>query len=161
MVRFTVFIIRYSGSEMILFGKVKTGNAGVRPRVDCSVDNVPTSPDARATGEDFACWWPTSQEDGPHDFLLNATVPGNSGASSVSIDSLWFHPAIDSSISDQDMLVMYDNHDPHIQFSPGDWDILEDPEDNGVSSTTNRTGASLSVVFTGGCFVLSESHAIS
>lgn len=141
---------RFNGSEMILFGKTKAGGGGARPTVNCSVDSLATNPDPRATGEDFACWWPTSDDDGTHTFLLNTTIPGSGDLSpSVSIDSLWFHPSFDSSISDEDMLVMYDNHDPHIQFSPGDWEILQDPDDNGVASTTNRIGATLSVVFLG------------
>ncbi|KAH6902399.1 hypothetical protein BKA70DRAFT_1405054, partial [Coprinopsis sp. MPI-PUGE-AT-0042] len=138
----------FSGPEMILFGKVTTGTGGRRPTVGCTVDGTPTNPDDRATGENFACSWKGEGGSGTHTFLLNVTIPAGSGSPSpsASIDSLWFQPAPDFSLSDKEALVMYDNNDPHIDFS-GNWEPLTDPD--GAASVATQAGSSMSVVFTG------------
>ncbi|KAH6902398.1 hypothetical protein BKA70DRAFT_671150 [Coprinopsis sp. MPI-PUGE-AT-0042] len=139
---------RFNGSELVLFGKVKAGGGGRVPSARCTVDGTPTAPDPRATGESFACaWFGEDGDDSSHTLLVNVTIPEGSGNSpSVSIDSLWFEPSFDSSLSGQEALVMYDNNDPHIDFS-GNWEPLTD--DAGTASVATQAGSSLSVVFTG------------
>jgi hypothetical protein len=133
---------------MVLFGTAVAGGGQTKPTFSCTVDGAPAKSDPRATGEAFACAWQGEDGGGTHTFLLNATIPQGSGSASpsLSIDSLWFQPASDSSLSDDKALVMYDHNDPHIDFS-GEWEPLSDPDGSAVAAT--QAGSFMSVVFTG------------
>ncbi|KAH6907448.1 hypothetical protein BKA70DRAFT_356512 [Coprinopsis sp. MPI-PUGE-AT-0042] len=147
----------FNGTVIVLIVKLKAAGGG-SPAVSCNswftVDGKPTWHRAEAgNAENFACQWEGEErtDDGkPHTLLLNLSIPEeSSGApSSFSLDAVWYLPALDSGpLLDPYAFVQYDDVDPHIEYSPGDWEPFADRL--GFAVRANQTGSSVTALFTG------------
>ncbi|KAH6902406.1 hypothetical protein BKA70DRAFT_1435138 [Coprinopsis sp. MPI-PUGE-AT-0042] len=149
--------LRFEGSEIYLTGhyKLPAGKDNGIPSINCYVDEQHIPPIYRSVeGKDWSCSWngtDATASQGAHNFSINAAFPigfGEDPESEATIDSFHYLP----SASTQEFLtqgasVVYDNSDPHIDYT-GTWDSLRDDDGEAVSVTA-RQGSSMSVIFTG------------
>ncbi|KAH6902407.1 hypothetical protein BKA70DRAFT_1567862 [Coprinopsis sp. MPI-PUGE-AT-0042] len=126
------------------------------PTVNCQVDwQIVTIRYGVGGGKDYSCSWngtDATATTGAHNFTINVVWSigvGEDSETEATINSLHYLP----SASTQEFLtqgasVVYDNDDPHIDFT-GTWDSLRDDDGEAVSASS-RQGSSMSVVFIGG-----------
>jgi hypothetical protein len=105
-------------------------------------------------GKDYACSWNGTDaiaSTGAHNFSINAAFPvgfGEDPESEATLDTFHYLPSASTSeFLTQGATVVYDNSDPHIDYT-GSWDTLRDDDGQAVSITA-RQGSSMSVIFTG------------
>ncbi|KAH6907441.1 hypothetical protein BKA70DRAFT_1223270 [Coprinopsis sp. MPI-PUGE-AT-0042] len=150
-------VFMFDGTEMTLVGKARgrSSNA-ISANIKCTIDFVPTSFDDPGTGENFACVWKGKKSTGFsgnfHVFSLTlpVAIPGvlQDPLESVSVDSVWYLPTPDSTPpTDLQAMVEYDHTDPHIVYTPENWEPLED--DGGNALVATQAGSSATVLFTG------------